>query len=366
MIRRSSGRMSPVTMNLENIHSILVVKFKRIGDVLLTTPLFRNLRIHFPSARICATVLENTVPMLSDNPDIDTIFPIDRNTGIWRQLRYIFALRREKFDLVIDLSDGDRGAIVSFLTGSPRRLGYRMKTKKLIGRELLFTDLMDNRDKFEHAVTYHLEPLRRLGIPVKNDRMRLHWSHETDDTVSGVLRNSGIEPGDPFVVVHPTSYWFFKCWLPERNAAVIDFLWERFRIAVIVTGSIVPVEMEFVRKMLAEVHSPVIDLAGKLNLKQLAALIRRAVLFFGVDTAPMHMAAAVGTPVVALFGPSLDHVWKPWGDGHVVIRMGLPCQPCDRLVCEGSPRSRCMDMIEVDSVARTLEAKLLELGYEPR
>ena len=348
------------------VRNILVIKFKRIGDVLLTTPLFRNLRMLFPSARICASVLENTVPMLSDNPDIDAVFPIDRNTGLWRQLRYIRTLRRNRFDLVIDLSDGDRGAIISRLTGSGRRLGFGMKRKKLIGRDLLFTDLMENRDKELHAVTYHLEPLRYLGLPVKTKALRLCWTRETDEKVSGILRASGLEPWAPFVLLHPTSYWFFKCWAPEKNASVIDFLWERFRLPVVVTGSNVPDETEFVHKIVAAVHAPVTDLSGKLDLKQLAALIRRAVLFFGVDTAPMHIAAAVGTPVVALFGPSLDREWKPWGTGHVVVKLGLPCQPCDRLGCDGSNRSKCMEDLEVAPVLHILETKLSELGVMPR
>jgi len=351
-------------MTMNNINNILVIKFKHIGDVLVTTPLFRNLRIHFPDARICASVIHNTVEMLSDNPDIDAIFPVNRRSGLWTQLRLIGELRRNRFDLVIDLSEGDRGAIVAFLTGSPCRLGYRRRRRKFMGRDLLFTDLMSSVDNDKHAVRYHLEPLRALGLPVKTEKMRLQWTDAVEEKVDRLLRERGLKE-QPFVVVHPTSRWLFKSWTPEGNSAVIDFLRERCRLPVVVTGSDDPNELAVVKSIMRGVRAPVVDLAGQLTLKELASLIRKAVLFFGVDTAPMHIAAAVGTPVVALFGPSGDHMWGPWGHSHVVVSQPWDCRPCGRAGCNDSGSSRCLETIRVETVIDALSAKLRDLGFTP-
>jgi heptosyltransferase III len=409
---------SSITMTLNSINNILVIKFKHIGDVLVTTPLFRNLRMHFPDARICASVLDNTVEMLSDNPDIDAIFTVNRRAGLWTQLRLIRELRRNRFDLVIDLSEGDRGAFTSFLTGCRHRLGYRRRRRKFLGRDLLFTDLMDSTDGNKHAVRYHLEPLRTLGLPVKTEKLRLQWADEVEEKVNGLLRARGLEES-PFVVVHPTSRWLFKSWTPEGNAAVIDFLWESCRLPVVVTGSDSAHELAVVRRVLELVRAPVVnlagqlnvkepearpqvadpegqssikepavqapvvdpaeqsglkevaalppvvDLAGRLNLKELAALIEKAALFFGVDTAPMHIAAAVGTPVVALFGPSGNHMWGPWGHSHVVISQPWSCRPCGRAGCNDGGTSRCLTTIEPQTVIDILAAKLRDLGFTP-
>lgn len=463
---------SSITMTLDSISNILVIKLKHIGDVLVTTPLFRNLRMHFPDARISAAVIDNTVDMLSDNPDIDAIYTVNRRAGLLAQLRLIRELRRNRFDLVIDLSEGDRGAFTAFLTGCRRRLGYRRRRRKFLGRDLLFTDLMDSTDNDKHAVRYHLEPLHALGLPVKTEKLRLQWSGEVEEKVNGLLRSRGLEDR-PFVVVHPTSRWLFKSWTPEGNAAVIDFLRERCGLPVVVTGSDAVEELAVVRRVLQLVHAPVvdpagrssekdpgarrtgggsgdestldkgatlapasdpggqsssrestvqvsvvhprgegttkepvapaliadqggepiikepavqasgghgekeaivkeravaapvIDLAGQLSLKELASLIEKAALFFGVDTAPMHIAAAVGIPVVALFGPSGDHMWGPWGHSHVVVAQPWSCRPCGRAGCNDRGVSRCLTTLDAQTVIDVLAAKLRDMGFTP-
>jgi heptosyltransferase-3 len=133
----------------------------------------------------------------------------------------------------------------------------------------------------------------------------------------------------------------FKAWRPEANARVIDYL-SSHGLAVVVTAAPEAKELEFVQKVFTHVQTPAVDLSGRLNLSELAALIAGGRIFFGVDSLPMHMAAAVGTRSVVLFGPSGEHMWGPWGPGHQVITKPWDCRPCGRDGCHSSKISRCL------------------------
>lgn len=343
------------------IRKILVIKFKHIGDVLLTTALFRNLRTHFPDAFIAAAVFDYTAPMLTDNPDIDKVFLYRQHSGFRERCRILGLLRRERFDLAIDLTDGDRGAIAAFASGSPVRLGFRSKRHKLIRRDLLFTHLMENRNTDQHTVRYNLEPLRALGLETRTEDLRLCWPREIEEGIAGKLETAGLSLGAPFAVIHPTSRWLFKCWTESGNATVIDSLWNEYHLPSVITSDRTKRELQFVEEILKRVRAPVIDWSGQLSLKELAALMKRARIVVSTDTAPMHIAAAVQTPVIALFGPSGDSVWGPWGEGHRVIKKGWPCQPCGQDGCDGSKISRCLTEIEPGEVMSAVRVKLREL-----
>jgi len=153
-----------------------------------------------------------------------------------------------------------------------------------------------------------------------------------------------------FLHVHPTSRWLFKTWTEEKNAALIAAL-VRDGHRVVVTSAPDAREKAIVERILAQAGAGVVDLSGQLTLRELAALAARARLFFGVDSAPMHIAAAMGTPVVALFGPSGEHEWGPWKVAHRVVASDRhPCRPCGNDGCGGSKVSECLTQLPVDRV----------------
>jgi heptosyltransferase-3 len=209
-------------------------------------------------------------------------------------------------------------------------------------------------------VDYNLALVRSLGIETLENKLTISWSTEDALHVEALLIHMGWKRGWPFVVLHPTSRWLFKTWHIEGYAQVCDYIASVHGMSVVVTGGPDAKERQLVQEVLEKCRSRPIDLSGILSLKQLAACIAKADLFIGVDSAPMHIAAAVGTPVIALFGPSGDHMWGPWGRGHTVIKKGWDCQPCGRDGCNGTKVSRCLETIPAEDVIRAVNEKLRE------
>jgi heptosyltransferase-3 len=203
-----------------------------------------------------------------------------------------------------------------------------------------------------------LETPRSLGIPVTDKRVEIFFTREDQDSIEGLLREGGLGSHDATVHIHPTSRWLFKCWRDEGMARVIDRLEETGKVKVVLTGGNEERERKKIEAILACCKTRPINLSGKITLKQLAALSQRSLFFIGVDTAPMHIAAAVGTPVIALFGPSGEFHWGPWGDGHVVIKKEMDCRPCGKDGCQGSKRSRCLEEITEGEVLKVAFAFL--------
>jgi len=294
---------------------ILVIKFRHIGDVLLSTPLIHNLRIHYPDARIDVAVNDDTLPMLQNNPDIDTLLPYprkNREKGLFnriaQELRYLKKLQTPGYDLVINLTEGERGAYITLLSGARQTIGFR-PTKGWMRLFSPYTLHADRMKIFEHAVNHDLQIVPLLGGEIVSRKVSIFWTSEEKERIDRILKEEGI---DRYVHVHPVSRWMFKCWEDDRMAEIIDYIQEEKGIPVVITAAPDPVERKRVDSILSLCRSRPLDLGGELSLNELAALSERAELFFGVDTAPMHMAAAVDTPVVALFGASRPDIWGPW------------------------------------------------------
>jgi heptosyltransferase-3 len=180
--------------------------------------------------------------------------------------------------------------------------------------------------------------------------VEIHYSPADRERVDRLLREEGIAPESAIVHIHPTSRWLFKCWRDEGMAAVIDRLEGSGGVRAVLTGGSERRELAKIESILRLCRNRPVSLAGRISLKELAALSARARFFIGVDTAPMHIAAAVGTPVIALFGPSGEFNWGPWGKGHVVIKKDLECRPCGKDGCQGTKRSRCLEEISEEEV----------------
>jgi heptosyltransferase-3 len=206
------------------------------------------------------------------------------------------------------------------------------------------------------VVDHHLDALRLLGLQPGKPPLGFYWSPEDENRLKGLLAARGFTSDRPFVVVHPTSRWMFKTWRLDGYAEVIAHLQRDLGLAVIVTGSPDRKERGAAGDIIRMSNSKPLDLSGQLTLKQLGCLISRARFFFGVDSAPMHIAAAVGTPVIALFGPSGDHMWGPWGEGHRVVKKDWECRPCGQDGCRGTKVSRCLVEITTDEVIAEIES----------
>lgn len=341
-------------MDLKAISKILIIKLRYIGDVLLSTPVAANLRHHFPASYIAMVVNRGTEEVLRYNPHLNAVISLDRSkikgnlvNRMQSVLNYISRIRKEKFDLVVDLTDGDRGAILSFLSGAPLRVGYNAEGK-IRGR--LYTRIVHPLGSLIHNVEYQLEAVRAIGLPIHSKRLELRWGEEEDRSVQKWLMTKGLAD-HPFVTAHPGARWWFKQWPLDRFAFLAESLREQFGLeTVFLVGE---KEQEELKEIQRYMRRPFIVAEG-LTLLQLTALIQRSRLFVGNDNGPMHIAAAVGTPVVALFGSSDPKVWGPWGEGHAILYKGVSCSPCTHTGCDMGDLN-CMRQISVSEVVTEAE-----------
>ncbi len=322
---------------------ILCIKLKHIGDVLLMTPAFRALRRAWPASTIAALVPRGTEDVLTGNPDLAAIFTFDRRAWVPGNWRLVRSLRRFEPDLVLEMGQGDREAVLGWLSGAPRRLGYAPAGSGGWRRLLLTRTVPWNG--VQHVVETNLDLVRACGVPADASRPVLVVQAPARAEMA-----ARVQTDRPLVVVHPVSRWLFKAWPEAGCAEVITRLIRDAGVAVAVTSGPARAEVEAAARILARVEAPVINLVGRTTLHELAAVLERAVLFLGVDSAPMHMAVALGLPVVALFGPSGEHNWGPWGQGHAVVSSPYLCRPCGKDGCLGSKRSDCLEAVSARMV----------------
>jgi heptosyltransferase-3 len=330
--------------------------------VILAVPIFKALRYNYPEAFIAALVNENAVPVLEQNPSINRVLTLPRASNrvrnFRRQLELIHKLRKLRFDLVLDLSRSDRGAFLSFVTGARNRLGFKSRNTKKVDRHLLFTELVTPSGK-QHIVDYHLEMIKQLKLKIPGKDLAIYWDESEEDMCTRILEENGISLNEDFVVLHPFSRDRHKAWCVDGYAKICDCICERWGIRTILVGGSDESEQSLVNEVAMTAKNSPVNLGGQLPLKQLAVVLSRAVLFVGIDSGPMHVATAVRTPVVAIFGPSRRFRWGPWGEGHKVIQKDWPCVPCGKKGCnDDGGVSRCLDELTAEEVLPIINTKL--------
>jgi heptosyltransferase-3 len=260
--------------------------------------------------------------------------------------------------MTVDLTSGDRSALLSLVSGARYRLAEDPGSAGFPGKRFLYTHL-SRKNGAEHMVLQNLEVVRQFGISTGDLTVDFHIPDEALTVAERIFTENGILESDAVVHVHPTSRWLFKCWKDEFMAGVISWLLER-DIRVIVTSSPSGKELARAKRILSLVHASrrPVDLCGTTTIKQLAALIAKARVFLGVDSAPMHIAAAVNTPVIALFGPTGAAQWGPWGDGHAIVTKGMRCIDCPPGICDERDLRKCMEAITEEEVISHLSRAL--------
>ena len=352
-------------IDLSALRRVLVIKLRHHGDVLLTSPVFSVLKNHAPHLEIDALVYQDTAEMLSLHPALSQLHAIDRkwkSAGIFTQAKaewkLLSTLRARRYDLIIHLTEHNRGAWLTRLLGARYGVAEKLRSKGRFWHNSFSHLYPIPIGRWRHRVELNLDALRRIGVyPAGQERhLTLIPGSESEYFVDGLLAEHQL-PAKSFIHLHPTSRWLFKCWPVERMNALVAALQARGH-RIVVTAAPAEAEMKMVKAILAGLAQPVLDLSGQLSLKQLAALSARAKLFIGVDSAPMHIAAAMGTPVAALFGPSGEIEWGPWQVSHRILTSDHTCRPCGNDGCGGGKRSECLSAIPVESVLNAAEELL--------
>lgn len=330
------------------MNNILVIKLRYLGDVLLGTPVLRALRERFPDAHIAAAVNSGTEDILKRNPDLDEVLVVERG-GLASQLRFLEEIRRRRFDCVIDLTDGDRAAIVARFSGAAVRIGLNEEHR---WRGLLYTVVARPGPGTTHRIERDLETVRSLGIEPKSGMPVLRTSDQDDREAAGLLDEIAGEPlsegTHPLVMFQPGARYWFKAWPAERFADLADRLSARGERRILIGGH--AGERSLAEDIAERARSKPLVLAGRTTLLHYAAILKRCALFVGNDNGPMHMAAALGVPVVALFGPSNPAEWGPRGDRVEVLYKGLDCRRCFHPTCTRG-ENNCMRLISADEVS---------------
>lgn len=320
---------------------ILIIKLRYIGDVLLCTPIIGAIRKQYSHARIECLVNSGTEDILRYNPNVDEVHVIPR-TGLGAQLQFWWWLRSSGFDCVFDLTDGDRSAIMTAITGASLRVGFNNE-KRWRGR--MYSQCVDAKYGSMHMIEYHGQVLASMGVSNGLGNPQVFVSVEHEARAKNVLEKNKLLDS-PWVMIHPGARYWFKAWPTERFAALCDRLMENEFPVVFVGG---PNDQTVVDAIQASAKSQPISLVGQTFLLDLAAIMKHCSLFVGNDGGPMHMAAAMGCPVVGLFGPSDPAVWGPRGSKTKVIYKGLDCRECFHPGCSRGEES-CMRQILVDEV----------------
>lgn len=348
---------------LQEVRRVLVTKLRHHGDVLLASPVLSVLKQAAPQCEIDALVYAETAPMLMEHPALAQLHSIDRNwkrQGPLAQLRsewkLLQALRARRYDLLVHLTDHPRGAWLSRLlrvrwSVAPKRAGKFWRKS--------FTHVFPQPGHARrHTVEKNLDALRRIGVQptTENKRLVLVPGAAAEARIDALLAAQGIDAG--FIHIHPASRWLFKCWPNERMAELIDALVAE-DYSIVLTAAPDVREKAMLTAIRAKLNARFVDLSGQLSLRELAALTARARLFVGVDSAPMHIAAAMGTPTVALFGPSGELEWAPWHVRHTVVSSHLhPCRPCGLDGCGGGKISECLTQLPLARVMAACRALL--------
>ncbi len=313
-----------------------------IGDAVMTTPAMAVLRSFFPTAEIVVVANPLVAELFSPHPDCDRVIIYDKkgqHRGIRGRLQLCRKLRQEHFDLAILFQNAMEAAIISRLAGIPRRAGYTTDGRGLL---LNYRVPVGESERRLHHTDYYLNLLLSLGIAAAKAPLRLFTTEDellwAQEKLAQNSRWTAINPG--------ASYGSAKRWLPERFAAVADRLHEKCRQNIVLIGG--PGERDIgrdIEKMM--VHQP-LNLIGKTSVREMTAILAGCSLVITNDSGPMHVAAALNIPLVAIFGPTDHTTTSPMTVKARIIRKNTPCAPC--LLRQCPKEHQCMQEVTAEEV----------------
>ena len=337
----------------------LVIRRRYLGDIVLLGSVFRNLRLHAPTARITAVIEPAYAGVLALNPDVDSVLPLPASFAQWPG--FLRKLRAAGATHVLDFDNTDKTALIARLSGAAHRSTFN---RELIpfkyGWAYTHTAEVTNHDyDRQHITETYLRLLGAVDVPVVSREVRLIPRAEDLDHVRKLLPSTlGSRPST--ILIHPGSRSSFRLWPAERFAAVIDRCQRELGVSAVLIGS--PGETALIEEIRARCTAAPVVVSETLSVPRLAALMSLFPVLLCHDSGPMHLAASVGARVVALYGSQNAVIWRPLGDQHTVLQTSLPCsclpnlpQPC---VKSDSYRSYCVRKLEPADVFAAVAAAL--------
>ena len=331
----------------ERIKTILIRGTNWIGDVIMSLPAVSSVRRTFPGARIAILAKPWVADLYRACPDIDDVIVFQSpgmHDGIGGKIRLADELRKENFDLALLLQNAIEAALIAWRARIPLRVGYNSDCRG----PLLTHSVQRTREiRRVHQIDYYLEMVKALGFATAGKNIHIIPGDDALSAAETILAEQGIQRGDTLIGIAPgASYGPAKMWFPERFAAVADRLTDELSAKIILFGSSGDRERtDHVQRHSA--HS-LINLAGETALREVIALIHRCDLFISNDSGLMHLAGALGVPLVAIFGSTNPIATSPAGERSIVIHKDVSCSPCLKKECPAD--FECMDLVGVDDV----------------
>lgn len=319
---------------------ILVSRLRFMGDIIMTTPLLHALRMMYPEAIITYLAEEPYISLLRNHPDVHRLLPLKRNDK-WQQTRLLGTILTQRIDIAIDLFGNPRSAILTLLTGAKTRIGGNYR-----GRKYCYTHRIEDEGMQLSAINYHMRYLQPLGNVPTPIEPYLVLSPREKEWANKYLEFKGYDTDKKLIGIHPGATWPAKRWFPERFAELANMLAAEKNVQIVFTMG--PGEEELLKQVISlckfEVIQPEI-----LSIRKLMALLHNLNVFVTNDCGPMHIAPAMGTPTVGIFGPGEPGIWFPYSpaNGHRLVYHSLDCSRCHLDHCE---KLDCMHAISVREV----------------
>jgi len=338
--------------------NILIIKLSAIGDVVHTLPALSALRMLYPDAHITWVIEEASSDIIQNNPHLDRILISRRKYWLENLKRFrnigktiieirslISELRDRHYDLVIDFHGLFKSSVFVLLSGGKRKLGYD-SMQELSG---FFLNEKIVEDMNKHAVDRYMDFPRYLGAEIEQPEFVISFEEDNKIRVRRLLQENYIDSADSFVAINAIAFWKTKLWDNNKFARLCDRIVEELNYTVVFTGGTNGGSIERIRSKMTQRS---VNLEGRTSLRDLAYLYTLSALLVTTDSGPMHIAAAVKTPTVALFGPTDPTRTGPYGEHHIIIRKELPCSPCFLKRCD---TNRCMQEISTDEVFEAIK-----------
>ena len=337
--------------------NILIVKLSAIGDVIHTLPALNAIRSHFPEAHITWLVEEDAGSLVEGHEALDRVLVSKRKRwtrGLRSSLffstlseiyRFIKALRDTDYDMILDFQALLKSGVLIALARGQRKIGFGKGLEHMEHSYIFLNERIPAVDMEIHALSRGMMFIEALGIPSNTVEYKLPVSSHDHEKVDDLMRAYGMLGAKPLIAINPVAKWETKLWTNKKFSQLADLLIDRYDAKIVFTGG--PDDRPPIQDIMAAMKGQAVNLAGLTTLKMLAALYQKMVFVVSTDTGPMHMAAAVGTPVVALFGPTAPWRTGPFGSGHQIVRGGPECSPCFKRECKTID---CMELISVQQV----------------
>ncbi len=343
-------------MELTLPQRILIIKPSSIGDIIHSLPFLKAMKGLYPEAELYWLVNRGFEKILEGNPYLKGIIPFDRS--IWREdpkkgiqgfIEMVKEIRSMEFDMVFDLQGLFRSAMISFLTGSKERIGLKYSREL---SSIFYTKRLGHSKNDNHAVARNLSMLKDLGASIEEVEFPIIITEREKERMKELL---SFREEDIYIAFNPFGGWSSKRWGFDKYIRLGNLLCKEGYKIVLLGG---PKDIKEAKTIASSMEREPILAAGKTDLKELSVLLTYVDLLVTNDTGPMHIAAAVGTPTVSIFGPTDPNRTGPYGNGHIVITADVECRPCFRKKCR---EMICMDHISIEDVMGAVK-KIIDLN----